>query len=202
MRNTKPMVMAAAASVCLLFTVAAYGQNEAPEVTAIDAGAAPADVAPTEATTPGTDDAGTAPAVTDETKTPDAPEAEEAAEAAVNPAAENTTEFGKEVWAKYKSREWLPLVGGVLLMLVFVFRKFASKISKFFDTKKGGYIVNFSTAGVVTLSLAFWAGESFSVGLLTGAVGVAIAAGGGYEHARDFLGSLFGGKDDKEADAS
>jgi len=180
MKRLKPMAVAAIASICMLFAVSVYAQPAQPEAPAvIDAGQeAPAlDPAPADAE---------APAATTE--------APAVAEAPVNPAAENPTGFAKEVWAKYKSREWLPLVGGMLLMLVFVFRKFASKISKFFDTKKGGYIVNFSTAGGVTLGIALWAGEGFSMGLVWIAIGSAIVASGGYEHLRDFVGALFAGK--------
>jgi hypothetical protein len=39
-----------------------------------------------------------------------------------------------------------------------------------------------------------WAGEALSIGLFTGAIGVAIATSGGYEHLRAFVGSLFSGK--------
>lgn len=181
MKLIKPMTLATAASVSLLFAVAAYAQPTEETPAAIDAGIVVEDSAPASLV----------------------PVEDPAAVVPVNPVEADPKEFGKQVWAKYKSREWLPLVGGVLLVLIFLFRKFASKISKFFDTKKGGYIANFATAAGVTIGLAIWGGVGLSFDLISIAVGSAIIASGGYEQLRDFLGALFSsGKDDKIAKES
>ena len=189
MKRVKPMMLATAASLSLLFAATvAYGQTEKPEVPASEAVAAPVADAPAAEPTP--DD----PVEVKEEAKKEEPAAtadDAKPEVQDNPAAEDPSKFAKEIWAKYKAREWLPLVGGILLMLVFVFRKFASKIHKFFDTKKGGYIVNLSTAGGVTFGLALWAGESIGISLVATAIGTAIAASGGYEILRDFVSSIF-----------
>lgn len=95
--------------------------------------------------------------------------------------------LGVEIYGRIRSGEWLPALAAVLVLLVWGIRRFASKFSKWFETRAGGYTVSLITSLSLTFAAAFNAGEPFSVGLLTAAVGAAWAAAGGFEALRDLM---------------
>lgn len=92
---------------------------------------------------------------------------------------------------KVQGGEWLPAFGAVLILLVFASRKLLSIRFKWFKTKLGGSALAFGISLVMAVATALLAGQAVTVGLVATALGVAWAAGGGWENFKDIL-SYFG----------
>ena len=99
--------------------------------------------------------------------------------------------------SKIQGGEWLPAFGAVLMLLVFAARKLLATKYKWFKTKLGGSTLAFSISLVMAGGTALLAGQPITLGLAATAMGVAWAAGGGWENFKDILN--FFNKDKAEA---
>lgn len=147
------------------------------------------------------------PATHPETTSPEAttgaPEAEPVdtpVETVNNPAEAAPADTGRELWSKFQTRDWLGVLAGVLMFLIWLLRKFAGKLSGWFNTKMGGYSLSFGTAFVLTFAIARWAGTGFSMSLVTTAFGAALAASGGRKGLKDFISWMTDRAEDKPAE--
>jgi hypothetical protein len=118
------------------------------------------------------------PSETPPTETPKPAESGDAADS-------DPMELGKEIYARIRSGEWLPAFAAMLVLLVWLVRRFGGKMIPALKTKRGGYFVGVGAAFIVTLASWAASGEPFSFGILTGALGAAWAASGGYDTLRD-----------------
>ena len=91
------------------------------------------------------------------------------------------------LFEKVEGGEWLPAFGAALMLLVFGARKFLSLFTNWFDTKLGGNVLAFSVSLVMAVATALLAGQVVTIGLIATALGVAWAAGGGWENLKDIL---------------
>ena len=95
--------------------------------------------------------------------------------------------LGAEIYSRIRSGEWLPAFAALLMLLIWAVRRFGGKLVPALNSKLGGYLVGVGTAFAVTLAAWASSGEPFSFGVLTGALGAAWAASGGYDTIRDML---------------
>lgn len=106
------------------------------------------------------------------------------------PEAADPVGLAGELYSRLQSGEWLGAFGVGLVLLVFGLRRFAGKLSGWFNGKAGGYVLSFGTAVAMTFGTAIMAGEPVSFGLLTLALSAAWIASGQFDGLRDFLGWL------------
>ena len=156
---TKHLMVALAFSAALCAPVWALAQTS-------DAGAKAEDVTPT---------APTLPTVT-------------AGEATIeNPAEIDPIGAAQDFYKAIRSSEWIPAFGLGLMLLVAAVRWGGSKISDWFTTRTGGYVVALTSAFGVTFGAALNAGQPFSWSLFAMAIGIAWTASGGYDTFRDVI---------------
>jgi len=91
------------------------------------------------------------------------------------------------LFAKVQGGEWLPAFGAALMLLVFGARRLLGSFVGWFNTKLGGNVLAFGISMVMAVATALLAGQPVSVGLVATALGVAWAAGGGWENFKDLL---------------
>lgn len=116
-----------------------------------------------------------------------APVAEAPAPAAENPAKEDPGGVAQGVYDALKNGHYLMAFGGVLMFLVWLLRWGAVKLSSWFESKLGGFVLAFATSFALTLGEAFWAGHGFSLVLFGGALSAAWMAAGQWGHLKDVL---------------
>jgi hypothetical protein len=112
-------------------------------------------------------------------------------------AADDPTGLFITLFSKIQGGEWLPAFGAALMLLVFLTRAVLSKRYKWFESKLGGSVLAFGISLVMAAGTALLAGQSITLGLAATAMGVAWAAGGGWENFKDILNYL--NKDKEEA---
>ena len=91
------------------------------------------------------------------------------------------------LFEKVQGGEWLPAFGAALMLLVFGARKLLGSFVGWFNTKLGGNVLAFSISIVMAVATALLAGQPVTLGLVATALGVAWAAGGGWENFKDLL---------------
>lgn len=82
---------------------------------------------------------------------------------------------------------YLPAVGALLILFVFVLRSLLGDSIDWFKTKPGGYVLGFGTALATFLGTALFAGAPITLGLMGNAVAAGFAASGGWEAIRDLV---------------
>jgi hypothetical protein len=110
---------------------------------------------------------------------------------------ESPSDFFALLFEKVNGGEWLPAFGAALMLLVFGARKFLGTFVDWFNTKLGGSTLAFGISLAMAASTALLAGQPITLALAATALGVAWAAGGGWENFKDILGYL--SKDKEEA---
>jgi hypothetical protein len=191
LNSTKTLITASVFGLVMALCSVAYpqpsdtGTAEATE-SPVAASENPTDIAPTEPTSPAeapkaaADDAKTA----DSGGEPEAAPAETSADT-VNPAKEDPTEAGKDIYHAFEAGKWLVAFGGILMFFVWIFRS----VLFFFNVEwaqgeLGGNIVAFGTAFTLAIGIALSAGQGLSIGLLSAAVGAGWLAKGQWSHAQ------------------
>lgn len=91
------------------------------------------------------------------------------------------------IFSKVQGGEWLPAFGAVLMLLVFGARKGLGSFVPWFNTKLGGNVLAFGISITMAAGTALLAGQPITVALVATALGVAWAAGGGWENFKDLL---------------
>ncbi len=86
--------------------------------------------------------------------------------------------------------QYLPAIGLMLVAFVAAARAGLVKLSPWFATKPGGYLVGFSSAAILFLAAALEAGRMPTLGIIAGALGAGWAASGGFEMIRDLFAYL------------
>ncbi|MCF6205338.1 MAG: hypothetical protein L3J47_00395 [Sulfurovum sp.] len=89
--------------------------------------------------------------------------------------------------SKIQGGELIPAFGAVLMLLVFAARALLATKYKWFKTKLGGSTLAFSISLVMAGGTSLLAGQPITLGLAATAMGVAWAAGGGWENFKDIL---------------
>lgn len=98
----------------------------------------------------------------------------------VGPNPEQFEEFARHLLDAVTSRNYALLAALVVVVLVYLLRKFGGRFIPFFNTDRGGavLVLGVSLAGAVANALA--AGAPFSLALLLTALQVALTAAGGF----------------------
>lgn len=109
------------------------------------------------------------------------------------------TELFPMLFEKIQGGEWLPAFGVALMLIVYFVRKFAAKKFKWFATKPGGTVLAFSISLAMAFATALAAGQPMTVGLAMTALGVAWAAGGGWENFKDIMVAVRKSREAREA---
>ncbi len=91
---------------------------------------------------------------------------------------------------KIQGGEWLPAFGAALMLIVWLVRTLISKKYAWFGTKLGGATLAFGISISMAIATALVAGQPITVGLVATAMGVAWAAGGGWENFKDVLNAV------------
>lgn len=91
------------------------------------------------------------------------------------------------IFDKVQGGEWLPAFGAVLMLLVLGARKGLGSFVPWFKTKLGGSTLAFGISLTMAAGTALLAGQPITVALVATALGVAWAAGGGWENFKDIM---------------
>lgn len=95
-------------------------------------------------------------------------------------------DIARNVYDSVRAGRWIAAVGGVLMLLVWGFRKLGLKSRvKWFGTAFGGRVLLFGLATLTTLGTAWMASEPPSLSLFAGALAAAWAAAGQWEDVKD-----------------
>jgi hypothetical protein len=94
------------------------------------------------------------------------------------------------LFEKIQGGEWLPAFGASLMLLVFLARKGLSPLVPWFKTKLGGSVLAFGLSLAMAAGTALLAGQTLTLSLAATALGVAWAAGGGWENFKDLMNVL------------
>lgn len=90
------------------------------------------------------------------------------------------TAAAKWVWGNVVEGHWWPMAAGMLVIVVWLLRKYGGKYITWFTTDKGGACLALGTSMVGAVLNALMAGQAITVKAVMTAVGVGFAAAGGW----------------------